>query len=85
MLSSIPRADDLRLAVLQRITPAIRACGLEEHEVSCQLTGGVSALHVEITGPPALRSVEHAIVVRVLDAVHAHGGTFGSIDVTLVT
>lgn len=61
----------------------VHACGTDEHEVTCQLSGDARALTVEIRGPGALRSVEQAIAVRVLDAVHAHGATFGTVRVVV--
>ena len=79
--ADIPTAEELRRSILRRIRPVLHACGLGDHEVSCELSGDVAVLTVEIRGPRMLRTVEQAIAVRVLDAVHAHGPTFGRVTV----
>ena len=75
--------EALRQAIVRGLAPLIRACGLEVHEVGCRLLGDRRALVVEITGPSELRRVEHTVGVRVLDAVHAAGSTFGPVTICL--
>jgi hypothetical protein len=74
----------LRRSILTRIGPALHACGLDDHEISCILTGDPRDLTVEIHGPKVLRTVERTIAVRVLEAVHDHGPTFGRVTVIVV-
>lgn len=81
---SIPGDEGLRRSILRRIAPILHACGVGEHEVTCALSGDVRSLVVEIDGPGVLQSVERALGVRVLDAVHAHGSTFGRVTVAIV-
>lgn len=73
--------DSLRTEVLRRIAPVVRAAGLAEHEVDCRLTGSPANLVVTLTGPHVTAAVRQALGVRVLDAVHADGRTFGWVDV----
>jgi hypothetical protein len=75
------RFDDLRLSVLRRIAPVLRSAGVDEHEVACSVGGRVADLDVELRGPAAAAGFEHALGVRVLDAVHADGRTFGPVRV----
>jgi hypothetical protein len=81
--SSFDGADTLRTEIVRRIDGVLRSCGVSEHEVSCVLTGTHADLTIEIDGPALLQDVRHALVVRTLDAVHAHGQTFGVITVLL--
>lgn len=76
--------EALRRAIIRQLSPLIRACGLEVHEIGCRLIGDQRALVVEITGPSELRRVEHTVGVRVLDAIHAEGSTFGPVTVCLL-
>lgn len=81
--SSLDTADlgCLRTAILRRLAGVVRTVGIDEHEVGCSLDGDVNDLHVVLTGPPLLLGLRQALGVRVLDAVHADGRTFGSVDV----
>ena len=81
--ASFATAAALRRSIRRGLGPVLHAVGVEDHEVSCRLFGDVRALAVEIGGPAALRNVEQSIGVRVLDAVHAHGETFGTISVVV--
>ena len=80
-VSSFEGADRLRLEIVRRIDAVLRSCGVSEHEVSCLITGTRADLAIEIDGPAVLQDLRHALVVRTLDAVHAHGETFGVITV----
>ncbi|HVM54000.1 MAG TPA: hypothetical protein VM262_12450 [Acidimicrobiales bacterium] len=73
--------DDLRIEILRRIAPLVRAAGLAEHEVDCRLEGPAARLTVVLRGPRLAAAVRQALGVRVLDAVHADGRTFGTVDV----
>ena len=73
--------DDLRIEILRRIAPLVRAAGLAEHEVDCRLEGRAALLTVVLRGPRLAAAVRQALGVRVLDAVHADGRTFGTVDV----
>lgn len=73
--------DDLRHAILRRIAPLVRAAGLGDHEIGCELEGSRDQLRVVLTGPEFAASVQQALSVRVLDAVHADGRTFGRVEV----
>jgi hypothetical protein len=67
--------------VHQRIAPILRNAGLEDHEIGVDITGSVGGLHILLSGPPEAASVRSALSVRVLDAVHHDGRTFGRVDV----
>lgn len=71
----------LRASILRSLAGVVRSVGVEEHELGCSLDGEMHDLHVVLTGPPMLAGLRQAIGVRVLDAVHADGRTFGSVDV----
>lgn len=71
----------LRAAILRHLAGVVRSVGVEEHELGCWLDGDTRDLRVVITGPPLLAGLRQALGVRVLDAVHADGHTFGSVNV----
>lgn len=79
--SAAGELDGLRLDILRRTCAAIRAAGLDEHEIGCHLDGAVSKLTVELSAPALAAAVQDALRVRVLDAVHADGRTFGRVEV----
>jgi hypothetical protein len=58
-----------------------RLLGDGRNRARCRVTGDGPHLHVEIAGPPVDEAVRRAIGVRVLDAVHAMGRTYGEVDV----
>lgn len=87
MRATTPTADahelePLRLAILRRVAAVVRAAGLDEHEIDCVVQGELADLSVVLAGPALAESVMQALRVRVLDAVHADGRTFGRVDVT---
>lgn len=75
----------LRTAIVRNLAGVVRSVGVEEHELGCRLSGDLQDLHVVITGPPLLDGLRQALGVRVLDAVHADGRTFGTVDVDVRT
>jgi hypothetical protein len=77
----IDTEDALCQAIHRRIAPVLRAAGLDDHEIGCRVDGALGRLRVVLTGPSVAASVAQAIGVRVLDAVHADGRTFGSVEV----
>jgi hypothetical protein len=76
--------DPLRRAVQDRIAPLLGAAGIDGDAVECRIDGGPSALtvHLQLPEPVGLR-LEHALAVRVLDAVRSTGRTYGQIDVSV--
>ena len=75
----------LRMSIMRHLAYVVRSVGIEEHELGCRLEGDPQALHVVLTGPPILAGLRQALGVRVLDAVHADGRTFGVVDVEVRT
>ena len=75
----------LRAAIMRRLAGVVRSVGVEEHELGCSLDGDTHELHVVLTGPPLLGGLRQALGVRVLDAVHEDGRTFGAVDVEVHT
>lgn len=73
--------DALRERILRRIDPVLHAAGVDAHEVTCQVHGGVGRLEVVLQGPAAARGVQQAIGVRVVDAVRGAGCTLGAVTV----
>jgi hypothetical protein len=76
-----PDLDDLRLAVLARIRPALADIG----HVRCRLDRHGCDVVVHLAGPAISEMRRHAIAVRVLDAVRSVGRTFGHVDVAYET
>jgi hypothetical protein len=76
--------DPLRNAIRGRIAALLAASGVDAEAVTCTLDGSSSALevHLDLPEPVGLR-VEHALAVRVLDAVRSSGRTYGRIDVSV--
>jgi hypothetical protein len=75
---------DLRPLVLARIAPLLSAAGIDPAQVTCDFTGDTSSASVILELPrPVSQGVEHALGVRVLDAVHACGRTFGRVEVVV--
>ena len=85
--SSLDAGDlgSLRTSILRNLAGVVRTVGVEEHELGCWLGGDVNDLHVLLTGPPLLAGLRQALGVRVLDAIHADGRTFGTVDVAVHT
>lgn len=80
-MRTIPDGDRLRHSILRHLAPLLRATGSDDHELGCRLEGSVSDLHVVLTGPESCAAVREALGVRVLDAVHADGRTFGAVTI----
>lgn len=76
--------DPLRRAIQEKIAALLGAAGIDPATVECTIQGGRTSLevHLELPGPVGLR-LEHALAVRVLDAVRASGRTYGQIDVSV--
>lgn len=73
--------DDLRHAVHRRTAPILRNAGLDDHEISVTIEGSVSRLRIVVAGPSRAASLRQALSVRILDAVHADGRTYGRVEV----
>lgn len=74
----------LRRAIQDRIAALLGASGVDATAVECTIGGGSSALdvHLELPEPVGVR-LEHALAVRVLDAIRSSGRTYGKIDVSV--
>jgi len=72
----------LEEAIGERIAGALRATTIDPASVACRVERDGPRLHVRLTGPPVGRRVEHALAVRVLDAIHSNGRTYGNVDVS---
>jgi hypothetical protein len=72
---------ELEHAVRRRISALLHAAGVDDHEVQCEVRGNASDLGVVLFAPAACSALTQAIKVRVLDAVHAAGRTFGEVSV----
>ncbi len=74
----------LRRAIEARTSALLRAAGIDGRSVRCTVEGGPEGLHVHLDLPAAVgRRVDHAVGVRVLDAVRSMGRTYGRINVTV--
>jgi hypothetical protein len=76
--------DPLRRAVQDRIAALLGAAGIDPEAVECTIDGGPSSLdvHLQLPEPVGLR-MEHALAVRVLDAIRSSGRTYGQVDVSV--
>ena len=79
------RIGELHPLVVARIAPLLSAAGMDPSGVTCRFAGDASAASVILDLPrPVNRGLEHALGVRVMDAVHAYGGpTFGRVNVVV--
>lgn len=78
------RRAPLRRAIEARIAALLRAAGMDAADVECTIGGGSMSLQVHLALPhPVGMRVEHALAVRVLDAVRSSGRTYGRIDVSV--
>ena len=76
--------DPLREAIRGRIAALLGAAGVDADAVECTIVGGPSSLEVHLDLPEAVGlRVEHALAVRVLDAVRSSGRTYGQIGVSV--
>jgi hypothetical protein len=73
--------DELRARILRGIEPVLHAAGVDAHEVTCSVHGGVDRLEVVLHGPAAAQSVRQALGVRIIDAVRGSARTLGSVAV----
>ena len=66
----------------EHFSAVIAAAGIDPATARCRIERDGSSLEVHIDLPEAVsQGVEHALAVRVLDAVHSSGRTFGDINV----
>jgi hypothetical protein len=81
---AVRNRDPLRRAIQEKIAALLGAAGIDPATVECTIQGGRAALevHLDLPDPVGLR-LEHALAVRVLDAVRASGRTYGQIDVSV--
>lgn len=78
------RFGRLRPRVLARISRLLAAAAIDPAGVACTLEGDVSTLTVILELPvPVSGGLEQALGVRVLDAVHSSGLTFGTVAVVV--
>jgi len=72
----------LEEAIGERIAGVLRAVAIDAPSVACRVERDGPRLHVRLTGPEVGRRVEHALAVRVLDAIRSSGRTYGNVDVS---
>jgi len=78
------RFDPLRSLVRERIARLAAAAGTSANEVTCRIEPVGADLEIDLYVPvPVDRRLQQALAVRVLDAVHASGRTYGHIDVNV--
>jgi hypothetical protein len=74
----------LRRAIIGRISALLGAAGIAASAVDCTIDGGPVELVIHLDLPaPVGQGVEHALAVRVLDAVRSTGHTYGRINVSV--
>jgi hypothetical protein len=76
--------EPLRRAIRARISALLQASGIDPGTVEVTIGGGPASLdvHLDLPEPVGVRA-EHALAVRVLDAVRSSGRTYGRIDVSV--
>ena len=78
--------EPLRRDIATRIANLLHAAGIEPESVECRIDADGPRLHVRLTGPaasgPTQTVFEHALAVRVLDAVRCSGRTHGPVEVS---
>ena len=78
------RFNELRTLVRHRIARLAAAAGTSANEVTCHIESTGNDLQVDLYVPvPLDRRMQSAMAVRVLDAVHATGRTYGDVDVNV--
>jgi hypothetical protein len=78
------RFDELRTLIRHRITRLAAAAGTSANEVTCRIEPTGNDLQVDLYAPvPLDPRMQQALAVRVLDAVHASGRTYGQVDVNV--
>ena len=74
----------LRQTIGTRIAALLHASGVDETAVDCTIEGDTTRLMVNLELPTAVgQDMEHALTVRVIDAVHSTGRTYGRINVSV--
>lgn len=74
----------LRRAITGRTSALLGAAGIDASAVDCTIDGGPVELLIHLGLPaPVGRGVEHALAVRVLDAVRSTGHTYGRVNVSV--
>ena len=67
-----------------RITRLVAGVGVDPRDVGCRISTFAGALEVDLVIPAAIdRRLQHAVAVRVLDAVRASRRTYGQVDVNV--
>jgi hypothetical protein len=83
-LAADRRHAHLRMLVRERIAKLAAAAGTSSSETTCLVRTSGRDLVVDLHLPVALeRPMQQALAVRVLDAVHASGRTYGQVDVNV--
>ena len=78
------RFHGLRTLVRNRIARIAAAAGTSANEVTCHIESIGNDLQVDLYVPVLLdRRMQSAMAVRVLDAVHATGRTYGEVDINV--
>ena len=78
------RWSELRMLIRERIAKLAEAAGTTAIDAACLIRASGGDLLVDLHLPvPLTRSMQQAFAVRVLDAVHASGRTFGQVDVNI--
>ncbi|MEQ1785770.1 MAG: hypothetical protein ABL966_01860 [Acidimicrobiales bacterium] len=76
--------EPLRRAIHDRIAALLAAGNVDPGAVTCTISGASSTLEIHLELPHAVGlRLEHALAVRVLDAVRSSGRTYGHIDVSV--
>jgi len=76
--------EELRHLIRHRITRLAAAAGTSANEVTCRIEATGNDLQVDLYAPvPLDQGMQHALGVRVLDAVHASGRMYGQVDVNV--
>lgn len=78
------RFDPLRALIRERITRLVSSVGTTAKETTCRIEPIGFDLQVDLHVPvPLDRRVQQALAVRILDAVHASGRTYGQVDINV--
>ena len=75
------RLDSLREDIAARLSRLLWIAHIDPEDVDVHLERRGSDLRVEVEGPAVPRTLQAALAVRVLDAVHAAQRTDGQVDV----
>jgi len=69
--------------VMERIGALLASAAIDPDDVRCRIDDNESSLRIHLDLPGSVgRGLEHALAVRVLDAIRAVGGrTYGTVDV----